>query len=313
VGKLISERSAREAWGRSTVNSLAKYIQRQEPATRGFSAQNLWRMRQFYETYRLKPKLSPLVREISWSHNLLILGKCKSPVEREFYLRSSRREQWSKRMLERQIDSGLFERTRLASPKLSPVLRELHPEAKAVFKDAYLVDFLQLPKLHSENDLHTGLVEHLKDFLLELGRDFCFVGTEYPLQVGGKDFAIDLLFFNRALNCLVAFELKIDDFKPEHLGKLEFYLEALDRNVRKAHERPSVGVLLCKSRDSEVVEYALSRSTSPAMIAEYQTRLPGKQLLQRKLHEFYELARPSAKKLAVKKLKQRSAKQTGRT
>ena len=169
-------------------------------------------------------------------------------------------------------------------------MRELHPEADEVFKDSYIVDFLRLPDAHSEADLHNGLVGHLKTFLIELGRDFCFIGSEYPIQVGKKDFFIDLLFFNRLLNCLVAIELKIDDFNPEYLGKLEFYLEALDRDVRKPHERPSVGVLLCKSKDSEVVEYALSRSLSPALVAEYQTKLLDKKLLRRKLHEFYEQA-----------------------
>ena len=206
------------------------------------------------------------------------------------YLRKVLTEQWGKRELERQIDSGLFERVALSKQKLSPLMRELHPKAGEVFKDSYIVDFLRLPDAHSEADLHNGLVEHLKNFLIELGRDFCFIGSEYPIQVGKKDFFIDLLFFNRLLNCLVAIELKIDDFKPEYLGKLEFYLEALDRDVRKPHERPSVGVLLCKSKDSEVVEYALSRSLSPALVAEYQTKLLDKKLLRRKLHEFYEQA-----------------------
>jgi hypothetical protein len=170
----------------------------------------------------------------------------------------------------------------------------LHPAANEVFKDAYLVEFLDLPPRHSEGDLHRALVEQLKQFLIELGRDFCFIGSHYPIQVGGRDFALDLLFYNRALNCLVAFELKVVEFEPEHLGKLEFYLEALDRDVRKPHEKPSIGVLLCATRNHEVVEYALSRAVSPALVAEYQTRLPDKALLQAKLHEFYELAREEA-------------------
>lgn len=290
VGRYISLKIESDGWGKSTVQSLAAFIHRKEPHATGFSSQNIWRMLQFYEEYKGRKKLSPLVRELSWSHNLLILGKCTSLEEKEFYLRNSLRERWGKRELERQIDSGLFERAVLSKPKLSPVMREIHPNADEVFKDSYLVDFLRLPDPHSEADLHKGLVEHLKNFLIELGRDFSFVGSEYPIQVGKKDFFIDLLFFNRALNCLVAIELKIDDFKPEYLGKLEFYLEALDRDVRKPHERPSVGVLMCKSKDAEVVEYALSRSLSPALIAEYQTKLLDKKLLRRKLHEFYEQA-----------------------
>jgi len=170
----------------------------------------------------------------------------------------------------------------------------LHPQAETIFKDTYLLDFLDLPDVHSEADLQKALVANLKRFLLELGRDFSFVGEQYLLQVGGKDFRLDLLFYHRALQCLVAFDLKIDEFRPDYLGKMEFYLDALDRNVKKPHERPSIGVLLCATKDNEVVEYALSRSASPALIAEYQTALPDKRLLRRKLHEFYQLAAPPA-------------------
>jgi len=167
----------------------------------------------------------------------------------------------------------------------------LHPEAASIFKDMYLVEFLDLAKGHKEKDLHRALVEKLKNFLIELGRDFCFVSSYFTLQVGGRDFELDLLFFHRGLNCLVAIELKVEEFEPEHLGKLEFYLEALDRDVKKPHERPTIGVLLCATKDHEVVEYALSRSVSPAVVAEYQTRLPDKKMLEAKLHEFYELTR----------------------
>ena len=201
--------------------------------------------------------------------------------------------------MERQIGGALFERVVLSPPKLSPVMTELHPDAATIFKDSYLIEFLQLSDGHSEADLQRGLVEKLKQFLIELGRDFCFVGSQYPIQVGGRDFALDLLFFNRALNCLVAFELKIDEFQPEHLGKLEFYLESLDRDIKKPHEGPSIGVLLCATKDHEVVEYALSRAMSPALVAEYQTRLPDKKLLQAKLHEFYELAESHAEAMAA--------------
>ncbi|WP_414930068.1 PDDEXK nuclease domain-containing protein [Variovorax sp. Root434] len=165
-----------------------------------------------------------------------------------------------------------------------------HGQAGAdLFKDAYTLQFLDLPAAHTEADLHRGLLARLRTFLIELGRDFCFVGSEFPLQVGGRDFALDLLFFHRALNCLVAIELKVERFEPEHLGKLNFYLEALDRDVRKPHENPAIGVLLCASKDNEVVEYALSRTLSPALVAQYKTQLPDKQLRAGKLHEFYGL------------------------
>lgn len=249
-------------------------------------------MRQFHEVYTLQPKLAPLVRELNWTQNLLILARAKRPEEREFYLRVCLRECWGKRELDRQLKGALFERTILTPAKLAPVMRQIHPQAETIFKDTYLLDFLDLPEVHSEADLQRGLVANLKKFLLELGRDFSFVGEQYLLQVGGKDFRLDLLFYHRQLQCLVAIDLKIDEFQPEYLGKMDFYLEALDRDVRKPHERPSIGVLLCATKDNEVVEYALSRSLSPTLIAEYQTALPEKKLLQRKLHEFYQLAAP---------------------
>ncbi len=196
-------------------------------------------------------------------------------------------EQWSSRQLERQFKAALFERTVLSPAKVSPLVTQIHPDAASVFWDSYLVEFLELSDSHAEADLHRGLLARLKEFLIELGRDFCFVGSEYPVQVGGRDFALDLLFFHRGLNCLVAIELKVGRFEPEYLGKLNFYLEALARNAKKPHENPAIGVLLCASKDDEVVEYTLSRSTSPALIAEYQTQLPDKALLQAKLHEFY--------------------------
>jgi predicted nuclease of restriction endonuclease-like (RecB) superfamily len=308
IGEHMSRKIAAGAWGDGTVEALAVYIRQRQPNVRGFSAPNLWRMRQFYETYRDAPKLSPLVRELSWTHNLLIMSRAKREEEREFYLRTCLREKWGKRELERQLSGALFERMVLSPAILSPALTELHPDAAAIFKDTYLLEFLDLPPDHSEAELQRSLVEKLKQFLIELGRDFCFVGSYYPLQVGGRDFEIDLLFFNRALNCLAGFELKIDEFQPGHLGQLEFYLEALDRDVRKPHEGPSIGVLLCATKDNEVVEYALSRAASPALVAEYQTRLPDKKLLQSKLHEFYELAQAQAARPTLEEPKPAPAK-----
>jgi predicted nuclease of restriction endonuclease-like (RecB) superfamily len=290
IGEFISVKIASDGWGKGTVAALAEAIRRRYPNSRGYSAQNLWRMRQFFESYRDQPKLSALLRELNWTNNMMILGKCKREEEREFYLRVAATQRWPTRELERQINGALFERTVLSPAKLSAPLRELHPNADSVFKDVYLVEFLDLPPKHSEADLQQALVEQLKQFLIELGRDFCYIGSQYPVQVGGRDFALDLLFYNRSLNCLIAFELKAVEFEPEHLGKLEFYLEALDRDVKKPHEQPSIGVLLCATKNQEVVEYALSRSVSPALVAEYQTRLPDRALLQAKLHEFYQLA-----------------------
>jgi predicted nuclease of restriction endonuclease-like (RecB) superfamily len=287
VGEHLSRKIASAEWGEGVVPQLSRHIATTYPGLRGFTRSNLLRMRQFYETYRDSPIVAPLVRQLPWSHNLIIFSQSKRPEEREFYVRLAIQEKWSKRELERQLKGALFERTVLNPPKVSAVLTQTHPEALSIFKDSYLLEFLDLPAGHSEADLHQGLLFQLRDFLIELGRDFCFIGTEFPLQVGGRDFALDLLFFHRGLNCLVAIELKVGRFEPEYLGKLGFYLEALDRDAKKPHENPAIGVLLCASKDAEVVEYAMSRNLSPALIAEYQTQLPDKQLLQRKLHEFY--------------------------
>jgi RecB family endonuclease NucS len=177
----------------------------------------------------------------------------------------------------------------LADVKLSPAAQSFPRSLSGVFRDSYVLDFLNLPRNHSENTLKTSLVAYLKDFILELGRDFSFIGQEYRVQVGNSDFFIDLLFYHRELQSLIAFELKVDKFKPEHLGQLEFYLEALDRDIKKPHENPSIGVLLCRDQDDEVVEYALSRSISPTIVAEYETKLIPKEILRKKLNEFYEL------------------------
>lgn len=289
AGAYISRKLEKADWGDAVITQLANYLAKTQPGLRGFTRPNLFRMRQFYEAYRNDEKVSPLVRQLPWTHNLTILSQSKHPQEREFYLRMALQERWSKRELERQFKSALFERSITQPAKISAALRQSYPEALAVFRDAYVVEFLGLSGGHIESDLHQGLLARLKDFLIELGRDFCFIGSQHPLQVGGRDFSLDLLFFHRGLNCLVAIELKVGRFEPEYLGKLDFYLEALDRDERKSHENPAIGVLLCASKDDEVVEYALNRSLSPALIAEYHTRLPDKQLLQAKLHEFYAL------------------------
>lgn len=294
IGEHISRKIAAAEWGDGVVDQLAVYIAKTQPGLRGFTRRNLFRMRQFYDTYQGDAKVSALLTQLPWTHNLIILNQAKRAEERDFYLRMANQEKWTSRELERQFKAALFERVVLNPTKVSSAVRQSHPQALQVFKDAYVVEFLDLPAGHSELDLHRGLLARLKAFLIELGRDFCFVGSEFPVQVGGRDFALDLLFFHRGLNCLVAIELKVGRFEPEYLGKLSFYLEALDRDVRKPHENPAIGVLLCASKDDEVVEYALSRTASPALIAAYATQLPDKALLQSKLHEFYAQGAKSA-------------------
>ncbi|OXA71266.1 hypothetical protein B0A67_13330 [Flavobacterium aquidurense] len=285
IGQYIYNRLETAEWGKSVVKELADFLLRMEPDLKGFSDANLWRMRQFYEIYKDTPKLAPLVREINWSNNLIIFSRCKTVEEREFYLSFSKRENYSKRELERQISSSLFERTMIGNSKLAPVVREIHSEINNTFKDSYIFDFLNLSESYSENELQQGLIKQMKNFILELGKDFIFIDQEYKLQVGNSDFYIDLLFYHRGLQCLVAFELKADKFKPEHLGQLNFYLEALDRDVKKPNENPSIGILLCTDKDSKVVEYALNRSLSSTMVAEYKIQLPDKLLLQQKMQE----------------------------
>jgi len=287
VGAHLSHKIAAAEWGEGVVDQLAQHLASTQPGLKGFTRRNLFRMRQFYEAYPRQEIVPALLTHLPWTHNLTILSRSKRPEEREFYLKMAAQEKWSSRELERQYDTALFERAVLSPAKVSPLVRQTHPGAASIFKDSYLVEFLELPTAHLESDLQRGLLARLKQFLLELGRDFCFIGSEYPLQVGKQDFALDLLFFHRGLNCLVAIELKTQRFEPEHLGKLNFYLEALDRDHKKTHENPAIGLLLCASKDDEVVEYALSRSLSPALVAQYQTQLPDKKLLQAKLHEFY--------------------------
>ena len=270
------------------MTDLAAFIARQDPELKGFSDKNLWRMKRFFDTYHADTKLSPLVRELPWTHNTIIFSRCKSAEEREYYLNMCIKERYSTRDLERQISTAHFERTMLGNQKLSAVLRELHPNISNTLKDNYVLEFLGLPLQHDEHHLQKALTNNMKQFILELGRDFVFVGEEYRLQVGNQDFFIDLLFFHRGLAALVAFELKVGKFSPEHLGQLNFYLEALDRDVKKPHENPSIGVLLCRDKDEEVVEYALSRNLSPTMIAQYELQLPDKKLIQAKLHELSE-------------------------
>jgi len=287
IGEYISKKIEQSEWGDSVVTELAKFIQTNEPDIKGFSDKNIWRMKQFYESYKDFPKLSPLVREISWTNNLLVFSRCKSNEEKEFYLKLVKQENYSKRELDRQISASLFERTMIGNSKLSLVVRESKNDLIDAFKDSYVFEFLNLPEPYNERDLQHGLVRQMKNFILELGKDFLFIGEEYKLQVGNSDFYIDILFYHRGLQCLVAFELKADKFKPDHLGQLNFYLEALDRDIKRPNENPSIGILLCKDKDSEVVEYALSRSLSPTMVSEYKTQLPDKKLLQQKLHELF--------------------------
>jgi predicted nuclease of restriction endonuclease-like (RecB) superfamily len=319
VGAYINDQLNNASWGEKTVDELASYIQKNHSELKGFNRRGLYRMKQFYEIYSgslilseeankfqlSENKLNTIVSsprtqletldirqsiltKLSWTHHRAIFSRCKTEEEREFYLKLSVKENYSVKELERQINSGVFERVMISNIKLSPSLKELHQEIANSFKDSYVFEFLNLSEPHDEAELQKGLLRQMKNFILELGKDFLFIDQEYKLLVGKSDFYIDLLFYHRGLQCLVVFELKADKFKPEQLGKLEFYLEALDRDVKKPNENPGIGILLCKDQDGEVVEYALSRSLSPAMVSEYKTQLPDKKILKQKLHEIFE-------------------------
>lgn len=231
----------------------------------------------------------PLVTQIAWASHLEILSSCKSAEEKIFYIILAAKEKWTKRELNRQIASGYFERYALNNTKVSALPTQLPAKINEHLKDIYSLEFLELGDDFSERDLQKAIVKNLKKFILEIGTNFSFVGEEYRVQVASRDYEVDLLFYHRALQCLVAFELKITDFKPEYLGKMNFYLEALDREHKQPHENSSIGIILCKSKDDEIVEIAMSRSLSPTKVAEYTTKLIDKKLLQAKLHELGEL------------------------
>ena len=293
IGEYVSKQVEENGWGKSTVKALSEFILQREPGIRGYSSQNIWRMKQFYETYKNRPELTALLRENTWSNNLHIISKTKSFEEKEFYLRLAAKEKYGARELARQIDSGYYERLRLSRGKAPSALES--KDMTGVIRDLYMLEFLDLPDPYKEYDLQKAILRNMKKFLLEFGRDFLFIDEEYHVQVGNNDYYVDLLFYHRELQCLVAIDLKIDDFKPEYMGKMDFYLEALDRDVKKPQENPSVGIILCKNADTDVVEYSLSRSLSQTMVAEYKTKLIDKKILQRKLAELYDLAEDEVK------------------
>lgn len=291
IGEYISKQSQNSSYGDAFVQKLADFFSENYPELKGFNRRGLYRMKQFYELYKDEEKVSPLVTQLSWSNHLKIMSACKTMDERIFYMNMCIKERLSKRELERQIDSGYYERYMLSQNPQSLALETAKKATGNIFLDNYVLDFLDVPDPMSEHDLQKSIIRNLKDFILEIGKDFTFVGEEYRVQVGNHDFFIDLLFYHRGLSCLVAFELKIGEFKPEYVGQINLYLEALDREVKKENENPSVGIILCASKDDEVVEFALSRSLSPTMVAEYNLKLIDKKLLQKKLKEYIELAK----------------------
>ena len=271
IGRLIVERQRDAGWGRSVVETLSRDLQAEFAGIGGFSAANLWRMRLFYDTYAGNEKLAPLVREIGWSHNLLILEKCKDDLEREFYLRMTRRLGWTKNVLTHQIENKTYEKTMLGQTNFEETLpAEIQGQAQLALKDEYTFDFLELGDEHSERQLETAILGRIEPFLREMGGVFSFIGSQYRLEIGDQEYFVDLLLHHRRLRCLVAIELKIGEFLPEYVGKMQFYLAALDDKVRMQDENPSIGIILCKSRNKTIVEYALRESIKPIGVASYK-------------------------------------------
>ena len=271
IGRMIVERQDAEGWGKSIVERLSADLRREFPGVGGFSVQNLWYMRQFYSEYHGNERLQPLVGEIAWAHNLAIMSKCKEPLEREFYIRMTRKFGWSKNVLIHQIDNQSYEKSLLGQTNFDQALTpELRAQAKLAVKDEYTFDFLELGEEHGERDLERALIARIEDFLRAMGGLFAFVGSQYRLEVEGDEYFIDLLLFHRRLKALVAIELKIGKFQPEFVGKMQFYLAALDRQVRMEDENPSIGIILCKEKNRTVVEYALHDARKPIGVATYE-------------------------------------------
>ncbi|NBU64126.1 MAG: DUF1016 domain-containing protein [Chloroflexia bacterium] len=271
LGRMIVERQNQAAWGTSVVEQLSQDLRREFPGVTGFSVQNLWYMRQFYMEYREHEKLQPLVGEIAWAHNLAIMSKCKDPLEREFYLRMTRKFGWSKNVLIHQIDNQSYEKSLLGQTNFDQTLTPaLRAQAKLAVKDEYTFDFLELGAEHSERELERALIAKVEDFLRAMGGLFAFMGSQYRLEVDGREFFVDLLLFHRRLRCLVAIELKVGDFQPEFVGKMQFYLATLDRQVRQQDENPSIGIILCKEKSRTIVEYTLHDANKPIGVATYE-------------------------------------------
>ncbi len=323
VGAYLSGRLTESNYGDKVVDRLSDWLQEKEPGLKGYDRRSLYRMRVFYDTWnavdwsllpnRFKneqfleaksaqisqeeivasltpqsPHIPPILMKITWTHHIQLLAGCTSYEERLFYLMLTIKERYDVRELRRQIKSALFERQMLAKHTLSLPEHPKKDRLPEVFRDRYVFEFLNLKEPHSEHDLKKALVSEMKKFLLELGRDFLFLAEEMHLKVGTDDYFVDLVFFHRELQCLVAFDLKIEAFKPEHLGKMNFYLEVLDRDIRKPNENPAIGVVLCKTKNNETVEIAMSRQLSPAMVADYQTKFVDKSLLRQRLHQWAE-------------------------
>lgn len=296
LGRAISEKQAL-GWGKAIVPTLSKELQKEFPAMSGFSTGNLWLMMQFYNEYQEDINLVPLVREISWSKHIVILKKCKDSQQRQFYILATKRFGWTKDVLTHQVENKTYEKYLLNQTNFDAVVPEkIKQQAYLAVKDHYTFDFLELSNEHSEYELEQALINNIRQFLIEMGHDFTFLGNQYKLEIANKEYKIDMLLFHRKLQCLVAIELKIGEFEPEHKGKMEFYLSILNDTVKLPHENPSIGIIICKSKERTIVEYSLNTATLPIGVATYSTSnvlpekyaslLPSPEVISQKLLHF---------------------------
>lgn len=299
IGKSIAEKQA-ESWGKSVVANLSKELQKEFPGVSGFSVGNLWLMAQFYSEYQAFENLVPLVREISWSKHIVILKKCKDNTQRQFYTVATKKFGWTKDILTHQIENKTYEKYLLNQTNFDETVPDkIKNQAILAVKDHYNFDFLELNDFHSEKELELELIKNVRKFLIEMGHHFTFVGSQYALNINDKEYKIDLLLYHRLLQCLVAIDLKINDFEPEHKGKMEFYLNVLNDKVKLPNENDSIGIIICKYKDRTVVEYSLKNTLNPIGIATYSTSttlpekykdfLPNKHLIEERLNEFFNL------------------------
>lgn len=279
IGALIVGQQKKHGWGKSIVENLAKDLQMEFPGMHGFSSRNIWYMHTFFMIYSKEAKLQPLVAEIGWAHNIVIMEKCKNMLEREFYIRMTRKFGWTKNVLTLQIENQTYEKTLLNQANFNKALPDkIRHQAKLAVKDEYTFDFLELAKDHNELELERGLIGKINRFLVEMGGVFAFMGNQFRIEIEGNEFFIDILLYHRHLKCLVAIELKVGKFIPEYAGKMQFYLAALDDLVRIRGENLSIGIILCQDKNRTIVEYTLRDTRRPIGIATYKLtkRLPKK-------------------------------------
>ncbi|GBU20593.1 hypothetical protein R80B4_00471 [Fibrobacteres bacterium R8-0-B4] len=270
IGGEIDRKQREQGWGKSVVEILAKELQKEFPGIQGFSARNLWRMRCFFIEYSQNSNLPPLVAEISWTKNCIVMEKCKDPLQREFYIKMTKRYGWTKDVLINNIENRAFEKYLTNQTNFDETVPEKYRhQAKLAVKDDYNFDFIEMGIEHSEAELEVGIIKNIQAFLLEMGGYFTFVGNQYHLDFTDGDYYIDLLLFHRQLRCLVAIELKIGEFKPEYVGKMQFYLSALDETVKLPDENPSIGIIICKSKNRTRVKYTLKTMDKPIGVATY--------------------------------------------